>query len=585
MSDETTKEYKEIDEKRGELSPIFARMEADEKLYFLEAYKMKRLPPRHAEAMPGVRNITLNDPLIFGNKGIAVMSAASMQTVVSGKKLKDPQTTLIEQYLADVFFMIDEGLPKRNIPGLEPFLNEQICLRGRWGARCCLRIDKTGRFIPDVLPIDGKCFANDTDGDEQLWGAHWYNQRKSQLEREYNKPGDKAFTISSDEVEVIDRWDKEVNTVFVDKQIVRVQPNPYGYVNFVFANCPIGSFISSSLAEAHRGESLFWADRDLWDYKNEVTTILLTMTINALFGALQFPNPAGGQAAKPDVSPFEPHTVHPIPKDAEYKPIPMSDIKSATRLLYSVLETALQRGSVAAIDYGTLTFPLSSLAITRLTASRDDQFLPRVNAKALFYQALSKMIISQTIQLGQTVEIDGAGEKTKYTKKDLDGEYKIEYQFRTTSPEQRIADIQIATAARGILSDDTIRRDIIKLSNPDGEDVKIKSDQAEKVDEVLFLFRRGEALLKPKDGEEPEVAQQIEAKILAGRIKTILRQRRQMGALSDIEGKAQPEPQTKPQELVPLTNEGRGGRVAPPPSPGEKASPEKESEGEHETEL
>ena len=571
MADESTKEYKQVSEKREELSEVFARMDADETLYFLDSYKMKRLPPRQTEDMPDVANITLNDPLIFGNKGIAVLGAASKQTIIKGEGMKDTQTSRIENFLDDVFYVIDKSLPKKKIPGLDSFINEQVCLRGRWGTRICVRIGKDGTVIIDVLPIDGKCHANDSDGEKDIWDAHWYNQTKAQVEREYNKPGDRPVTISGSEGEVVDYWNAEANIIFVDKQIARIQPNTYGKPPFVSAMCPIGSFLNSTKAIAHQGESIFWANRGIWPEKNRVSSILLTMTINALFGALQFRNPAGAQAIKPEVSPFEPHTVQPIPKDASYEQIPFSDIKQATSLLYSILETCLQRGSIAAIDYGTLTFPLSSLAITRLTASREDIFLPRVNTIAEYYQALSREIIGQCIALGQAIEIKGAGSKNKYTTKDLEGEYTIEYQFRTISAEQQLADLSTANASRGLLSEDTIRRDILKLDNPDGEKFAIESEQAEKVDEVLFLFRRGMALLEDRDGEKPGTAQMVEAYILSDRIDTILTQRQSLGQLSPIEGKVQPETK-QPEELLPLLDRvggggGRGGAAPVPPEP------------------
>lgn len=572
MSDENTKEYKQVSDKRDELGEVFSRMDKDETLYYLETYKMKRLPPRHNEDMPDVANITLNDPLIFGNKGIAVLGATSKQTIIEGEGLKDTQTSRIEGFLDDVFYVIDKSLPKKKIPGLDAFINEQVCLRGRWATRVCVRIGKDGSIVFDVLPTDGKCFANDSDGERDIWDAHWYNQTKTQIEREYNKPGDKPVTVASGQGEVVDFWNDEVNIIFVDKQIARIQPNTYGKPPFVSVMCPIGSFLNSTRAIAHQGESIFWPNRDIWPEKNRVASILLTMTINALFGALQFKNPAGAQAIKPQVSPFEAHTVQPIPVNASYEQIPFSDIKRATNLLYSILETCLQRGSIAAIDYGTLTFPLSSLAITRLTASRDDIFLPRVNTIAEYYQALSREIIDQCIALGQAIEIKGAGSKNKYTIADLEGEYTIQYQFRTISAEQKLADLSTANASRGLLSEDTIRRDILKLDNPDGEKFAIQSEEAEKIDEVLFLFRRGMALLEKRDGEKPSMANMVEAYILSDRIDTILTQRQSLGQLSPIEGKAQSKTKSS-EELLPLLDKvgaggaSRGGASMPPEPP------------------
>jgi hypothetical protein len=359
----------------------------------------------------------------------------------------------------------------------------------------------------------------------------------------------------------VDFWDTEKNVVFIDKNIIREQPNPYKYVPFVCVVCPTGSSLGTKDAIEHQGESLLWANRDLWDKKNEAATILRTITIDSLFGALQYESTHGENMPKPGASPYKPKTIHGVEKGAGYKPIPLADIKNATRLFYSVLEASLQRGSLAAVDYGTLNFPLSSLAITRLTGSRDDIFLPRIEAKARFHQALSRMIIKQCVQLDQKLELGQEGSKNTYTKADLEGDYSIKYTFFTKSKEQDIADLQIANAAQGFLSPDTIRREILKLQDPDGEDAKWKAAQAEKIDEVLFLFNRADSLLEEKSGQKPSITDQFGAKILMERIKTILRQRSAMGQLSPIEGKAQEETKPKSEELLPLLTGKGGGRA------------------------
>lgn len=559
MSDEQTTEYKLFNERREGMSTLFNRMDEDEKLYFLDPYKMMKLPPYQREEMPGVANITLNDPLIYTQKGIAILGGATRQTVVGGWDLSDKKTTKIEQFLDDIFYMIDEWLLNLGIPGLDAFINEQLGIRGRLAGRVCMRLDPVKGLIPDVLPIDTRYYVDETDGENLVWAARWVTQSKAQIEREYNKPGDRAIPAISGEVEVVDLWNREVNLVFIDKTIVREQPNIYKEVNFVRTVCPSGSTLKSIGAQVHEGESLLWANRGLWEEKNRIVTILQTMTINALFGPLQYPNPEGALAAKTP-SPYEPRTVIPIAKDAQFQLIPISDIKAATRLLYSILESSLQRGSFAAIDYGTLTFPLSSLAITRLTASRDDNILPRVNAKALFYQSLSKMIIKQCVQLGETLDLGREGSTNTYTSSDLEGDYTIKYRFYMESQEQMIANASTANAYKGIVSDDTIRREIVKLKDPDGERVKLESEQAEKVDEVLFLFRRAYSLV---DKDKPTEQEMMESKILVERARTILKQRRAMGQLSQIEGQRTPETEEKGKELLPLLAGGGQGRPSP----------------------
>ncbi|MCJ7611257.1 MAG: hypothetical protein MUP19_03265, partial [Candidatus Aminicenantes bacterium] len=501
-------------------------------------------------------NVTLNDPLVYATKANAILGAATMQTVVEGRDLSDKKTTKIEEFLEDIYYMVDEYLVKREIPGLDAFINEQINIRGRIAAKSCVRIEGE-ELIPDVLPLDTRHFATDVDHKGIVWGAPDYRRTKTQIEREY--PTAKVKDAGT----VVDYWDTQKNIVFIDTNQVESNPNRYGYPPFIYVTCPIGSMLNTEAAAKHKGESIFWADRDLWPQMNMLVSILQTLTHSSLFAALQRESSHPETMGKPDKSPYKPRTVHDVEKGMGYKAMPINDIKVATNLAYSILEARVQRGSLSAIDYGTLTFPLSAVALKRLSGSRDDIFMPRIQAKALFYQALSRMTITQCIQLGQAINIGEPGSQNTYSPSDLAGDYTIKYRFFTESTEDMVANLSIANASRGIMSEDTIRREVLKLKDPDGERVKIESEQAEKVDEVLFLFRRAYSLV---DKDKPTEQEMMESKILVERAKTVLQQRRAMGQLSPIEGQKTPQPQgQKGKELLPLLGGGGQGRPVQEP--------------------
>ena len=563
MSDESREEYKLVKDKRAEMGSLFDRMDVDEALYFMQPYKMLQLDGN--KEMEDVANTTMNDALLYVQKAIAILGGATRQTIVEGKGLSDTKTSTIERFLTDIFYMVDENLPKTKIPGLDAFLNEQLGVRGRIAGRVCVRIDPERGLIPDVLPLDTRCYTDETDGNDMVWAAPWFRKSQAQLMREFNKPGDQEIKVGSGKAEVVDFWDLEKNVAFVDGKVVREQPNPYGYVPFVCVVCPVGSTLGTDNAAKHQGESLLWANRDLWAIKNEAATILRTLNVNSLFRALQYESSHGEDMLKPDKSPYKPKTVHGVEKGGGYKPIPIEDIKSATRLFYSVLESSIQRGSLSAIDYGTLTFPLSNIAITQLTGSRNDIFAPRVNTKAWFLQAFSRMLIKQCVQLDETLELGKEGSKNTYTKADLEGDYTIEYTFSVKSKEQGIADLQEATAARGIMPDDYILREIMKVDNPTELLIQLRAERAERIDEVLFLFNSGKSLLEERKGQKPDIADKIGAKILRNRIRTILIQRQAMGQLSPIEGKVREETGgKKADEAAALLTAGGGGAKGSP---------------------
>lgn len=568
MADESQETYQLIDDKIEDMKPIFNRMDEDEKLYFLETYVMT---DTKGKAIPDMSNITLNDPLTYGTKAIAILGSYQRQTEIEGNDLNDRKTTKIEEFLRDSDYMIDERLVKRGIASLSAFIDEQICIRGHIGARSCVRLDKEGKFILDVLPIDTRFFPYDNDDKGMIWGAGIFSRSKGQIEKEYEEELSKhPISLQKGLNEVRDFWNSEANRVFIAGEITRDQENKYGYPPFVEVACPMGSTLNTEMALEHKGESIFWANRDLFPKKNEIASLLETLTIEALFAGMQYESSHGETGSKPEEAPYGPRVVIPVEKGGGFKPLPVNDIKAATRLLYSILEACLQKGSLTPLDYGTLTFPLSGVTVHSLIGAREDIFLPRLQAIALFRQALSKMIIDQTIKLGKTVYLGKEGKENEYTPQDLKGDYTINYHFSLATKEQTAADAALANSMKGTLSDDYIRRRIFRVDDPDGMKADIDSEEAERKDEVLFLFRKGLSLLYAAEkltGTEKRV-KQMEAKTLMQRIRTIMAQRHAMGQLSPMEGKELPSRPAK--QLLPVFGGGQGGGAKGTPQPEEE---------------
>jgi len=567
MSDESREEYKLVQAKLKEMKPLYDRMDGDEKLYLLEPFRMKKLGSSEDEK--DVSNVTLNDPLLYAKKAIAITGSYQKQTVIEGKELTDKQTTKIEKFLEDIFYMVNEWLPKRGIPSLDGFINEQACNRGRIGARSCLKLDGEGSIIPDVVPVDTRWFPLDSASDGMIWGAPICSRSKAQIEREYPDIGIKLKDTGN---QVIDFWNDTNELVFVEKTIGKDEINSYGYPPFVIAKCPIGCMLNTENAMEHDGESIFWPNRGLWKEKNEIVTILKTLSRKALKGGLEIqrgPN-SPDRGKKADESPFDENVVIETEIGGGFRQIPVNDIKSATRMLYQIVETCLQRGELTPLDYGTLAFPLSSVAILNLIAARNDIFAPILSMIASFYQALSRMIIDQCVQFNQTIKLGRPGGYNTYSPSDFAGEFSIEYQFHLLSKEQTAADATLAQALRGVVSDDYILREIIKVQNPDGMKYELQTQQAENTDEVLFLFNRGLSFLRQAEGKtgiEKEIME-LEAKTLMQRIKTILKQRQTLGQLSPIEGKRE---EPKQEDLLPLLERGGGGAKGTPRAPTEEA--------------
>ena len=86
-----------------------------------------------------------------------------------------------------------------------------------------------------------------------------------------------------------------------------------------------------------------------------------------------------------------------------------------------------------------------------------------------------------------------------------------------------------ANAARGFYSEDTIRRDILKMPDPGGEQVKFDAEAARKADPVIGLFEQLCGLIREQEKAtdiEIKMVKDLEARSLLSIILGIIRQRK-----------------------------------------------------------
>jgi len=496
-----------IKDKEAESNNLFKRMDEDADLYHLVPYVMK---DPNGKNTPDVINVTFNDPKVFVDRAIALKMGALMQPVVEGRNMKDKETTLIEEFLADMFISIDDYLfQNMGWSGQFPFHCEKIDIRGYIGARVLLR-EEANEFVPDVLPLDMRHCTYERGVDGLLWCAPSYIRSKAMIKSEYD------LDIADKTGEVRDGWGRNEEIVWIDNKKVKEVENSLGYVPFVIAQAP-GSTLQGKDALKYSGESILAPNRDLYAELNRTASILQTLNMWSFAGGLQLESEAGMELAKPDMPPSGLKTVVPVEMGGGYKPMPINDIKAAARLFYAILDARLQRASFSSVDYGNLTFPLSAVAISRLTAHKNEILLPRIQALAMLYQQMAKMIIKQYQEGGIKAELGEVGYKRLYEPSSLDGDFNIKYRFVIQSPDEDIANLSIANSAVNLLSPDTIRRKILKVEDPEGEEMKYLAAIAERADPAIAFYRRCVSLI--------EEGNDIEARIMKNRLITHLKQR------------------------------------------------------------
>lgn len=569
---------KDVIQKSVEFRPLFNRFDADMDLGLLEAFKFLDFTTKRP--IPKIINMTLNDPAVFAMKCTAVLQSAMPTLAVESESLTDEQMTNIEHWSDDLFITADEDISVAGLFGLYPFSVEQTVYRGRVGAFSLCRM-VNGKKVIDVRPTDMRYVIYEMGMDGFNYVCFISNHSRSYLIDKYGSVAEQRLGSKMNAI-TMDVYDREDNDFYISGNISDneiplksqkhgfVDENGKGYVPFVMEKVPTGSMLQHPRALVADGESIFFLNRGLYPEMNRLATTLHNLTLASFFGARQYASKLG-EKKKTKALPFGLGVVVSIDIDGGYTLIPVNDIRNATRLEYSMMESRLQRGSLPNIDYGNLTFPLSAVAIGKLTEAKDHIFIPRLQCLAKFKQSLTKMVRKQLVQMGGSIELGEEGHRTVYPVASLKGEYVLKYKYFAESREQRLANITEAQSLRGLLPDDVLRKETLSRKHPEEDLAQLRDERAEATDPAIMYYRRTEALIQKES--------YLEAEMSLRSLEILLRQREVQKQLS-LNPPVQGAGGGQQEAAMPLLGRGEGGGGERAGKGEEERMAEQENEGD-----
>ena len=493
--------------KKKESTDLTKRMDGDKDLLYLSKYQMK---DKNNNLIPGIINITLNDCAVFAANVIAALGGASEQIVVESED-KKLDTHYIEDFQRAAFASANERLRKQARPQLDPFVDEQMCIRGRGAARVLFR-DKGGELIPDIMPLDTRYLVYGVGVDGLELTSYRMTRDKADIESEYPEAKGK---VSGNDAIVRDIWTPKVNEVWVDDAKVKDDENTRGYVPVCMQIVPIGSMLMDKDSFSHQGESIFFLIRDLIPELNRLVSIIQTMNLASLKGAKQWASKEGTGATLPDRETYDSlGGMVPIDIGGGITLVPVADIKRAAMMLHTMIETRIQRGSLSNLDLGIMgNQPWSAIALIEIGEGRDQIFLPRLGARGLLKQDIAQMFTEQVIDLGHSVDLGTRGHKRTFEIGKLDGEYETTYKYFVKSPKIDVARLSMAGAAERYYDLKTILTHILQDEDPEGTIRKRYSDMAEKVSPVILKTRIIKSLIEEGDEDSEYEAQLLSAEM------------------------------------------------------------------------
>ncbi len=534
-----------INSKEKEFSDLHARNDEDKKLLILSDYTMLDKDGREE---PDVDNITMNDAGVFAARVHNTLIKADVIPEVEGSHLNDAEAEKFENFIRDIGSEGDAILHALDFPSFKEWEVMQACDRGRVARRITLNAENGKLAATSFRNIDTRYLIYDVGVEKLRWVALKMPRSKDDIEEEYGHTASRVNAI------VTDYWDDKVETVYVGKEKVDEKPNIWGEPPFVIQVMPTGNWTMDDDRITMSGESIFAHNRKLYTAKNMFATILNSGVVRSFFNGLQIEVENIATATKPNQPPYGKKFVAPVQKGTQgYFNMPIADLTNTARMFYSILDSALQDGSLPKVSYGNLQFPLSAVGMAELKEAEDPVYFPVIQGLALFWQRCYRMILKQYIDLKMNIEIGEQGFRNSYSYRDLQKECSIKFRFFVTSPKQDMVNISTAAAVGDLISEDTKMRDYLHVQNPTLENQKKLSEKAARMSPAVAMYDVIKALF--------EQGEKIKANIMA----------EEMGIkLEEILGGQLPQqaeviPDQKPKQLVPMFGGSGGGSGARPP--------------------
>ncbi|KKL19872.1 hypothetical protein LCGC14_2461100, partial [marine sediment metagenome] len=288
-------DYKQAVKDQNSLySELILRWDADVLLRDLDAYIMRGIDNNK---IPNIVNVTLNRPKVFYYNVTSALESTSEQVIVESED-EQLDTKYIEDYVKKGFLAANAKLRKERKFKLNPYFDDQACIRGRIAARPLFRIED-GILITDITYWDSHFVRFGTDDKGKQWASFEGERLASDIESEawaqeigYKCTGMKAT--------VLDIWHSEGNEVHVDGAKEWEQEHQFGFCPVAIQIVTLGSMLADADSLYKQGESLFFLIRGVIPELNRLVSILQTLNLKTVKPPMKQKKRGGKGASKHD---------------------------------------------------------------------------------------------------------------------------------------------------------------------------------------------------------------------------------------------------------------------------------------------
>lgn len=454
--------FQKIKQKRQDLLPLYTKQDLDLDTFRLKPFQLMdyngKTPVKRCD------NVTLNDPWTFATRIFSIINGAELVITLramDGKPLSDDLNDSLKEWYFGKLEDADNLLKQRRKGKLRNNLVQIAAMRGVIGVRVLVWVDETtGEVHYDATPFDTRFGAWEYGATGLIWGASETERSKAAVIEEY---GDKLVMGIGRMAKVTEYYDSHLHVIFINGSPIKDEPNPLGYPPLYIA--PVGAVEALKKPNEYDGakwdgQSIYDGVRETYFNDNKLASIWMTTSAFGFRPPMQKVTPPGEDIDEMPEGANKLYTGGGQVIDSGHsrlEPLPLKDVAASLPAIVGLLSAGKQRATFPDVEYGEVRYPLSAVAIAKLSEGRNQVFAPILEAITDAVSFTVNQFRKQTIKLG----LDNSGiELNKLSK-----EHRVKIEYFATSPDENISNLSVAAAARGFYDSDTIRTKILKQRN------------------------------------------------------------------------------------------------------------------------
>ena len=481
-----------------------ARWEKDFRLWSLQPY----------DAGAGYYSYTTNSPRVFSDKVVSLLNDSALLVSIPDDLLLGEDelevASNVERFWYGSLNMNDEKLlllPKK--PTIRSLMSWYSAVRGAFGTRVYVYKDDHGKTQPDIKIWDIYSMAYGADNDGVIWATRLFKMTKEQAEKEYGNIIGKYKQGAT--IDGVEYWDREKYCLIIEGQLT-----DKGFIKHGLKYCPVAIIGVGSTPEvwqddavettSHVGESVLAPARDIFPAMSKTFSDLVTMVRRGVKVPMGYWSNSGTKTIDHDIFQVDKAAVVPFQTDDKFLPLLPQTMPPDSTNAINIMMGEMQRATFPHNVYGEIGVRLSGFALNQLRATIMTVVEPCVEAIERAYTIICLWLLEQyTSKSLPPIEVRGRTSKNaafgypiavQIKASDLKGNWHPEVRLEPKLPKDDPEKYQLAQMARDgdvpLLSDKTIKSDILGIRDPDLEDDQIDHEWASR----MFLNRLQDAYFR-----------------------------------------------------------------------------------------